>query len=316
MIRELIKIRFKQAIRATKGIGLFRFSILLSIIGFTFFALFKATVQAPNAYYISFLYIVLVALIQFQRPDKEFLKIHFHSFKQILFVEYVLLALPLFLSLLIHAQGLSIIGSLIAIAAIVNIDFKIERRSRNTVFQQLIPSSCFEWKSGSRSMLPFLLFLWAFGLITSYLTAFVPVVIFILGILISTFYEKGEPLQLILLFQKGERDFVLHKLQSQLFLFVLFIMPLIIPYLFFNLRLWYIPLVELFILLSFLGYLILLKYAFYKANNQINGSQVFKNIAFLSLLMPIFFLPIMWILTVRFYFKAQSNLKFYLNDYN
>jgi len=57
------------------------------------------------------------------------------------------------------------------------------------------------------------------------------------------------------------------------------------------------------------------KYAFFEPNIKSPAAQVFLNIGGVGLILPIF-LPVIWLLTVRFYIKSVNNLNFFLDDYN
>lgn len=93
------------------------------------------------------------------------------------------------------------------------------------------------------------------------------------------------------------------------------LLPLVLAFVLFHPELWFIPVVE-YVLISFiLMYAIFLKYAFYKPNQQLIAGQIFTAIGALSLFLP-FLIPLVWILSVRFYFKSISNLNPYLDDFN
>ena len=71
--------------------------------------------------------------------------------------------------------------------------------------------------------------------------------IFIIGISMFSFYEKCEPYQMIIVFEKNSKDFLLYKIKRQTVLFSILIIPLIFLFLFFHLDKWYIPIVEYFV---------------------------------------------------------------------
>jgi hypothetical protein len=93
------------------------------------------------------------------------------------------------------------------------------------------------------------------------------------------------------------------------------LLPLLLAFVLFHPELWYIPVIELLLISFVLWYAIFLKYAFYKPMQQLSAGQVFIAIGAMSLFLP-FLVPLVWILSVRFYFQSVSNLKPYLNDYN
>jgi len=58
-----------------------------------------------------------------------------------------------------------------------------------------------------------------------------------------------------------------------------------------------------------------MKYAFYDPGSKISANQVLIAFGPLSIFFP-FMLPVIWMLSIKFYFNAKSNLNIYLNDYN
>lgn len=315
MIQAFINIRVKQIFRALEGLGLIRTFFLIGLLVFVGFGLLMQTATTPNSFYMAGLYLIIITLIQIKRPDKLFTEINFNNFKLIFLIEYLLLMLPLFICLIYHKLWIQIISVGALTLLIVNLNYKPIRKSLNTSIQKLIPSYCFEWKAGVRKTLIFIAPLWIMGLGTSFFVGSVPIVLFILGILPLSFYEKGEPLQMILAFEMGTNRFILHKIKMQLVLFTILSIPLIIAFLTFHPDIWYIPIAEIFILITSQIYVILTKYAFYQPNSKSNGCQVFGAIGALGIIVPIF-IPVIWLLSVRFYFKSRENLNLYLNDYN
>lgn len=315
MIQAFINIRVKQIFRALEGLGLIRTLFLVGLLVFIGFGLFMQTASTLNSFYMTVLYLLIITLIQVKRPDKRFAEINFNNFKLIFLIEYLLLMLPLFICLFYHKQWMQVISVVVLTLLIVNLDFKLKPKSLNTSIQKLIPSDCFEWKGGVRKTLVLIVTLWIIGLGTSFFVGSVPVVIFILGILPLSFYEKGEPVQMILAYEMGTSRFIMHKIKMHLALFTILSIPLIIAFLFFHPELWYIPIAEFFIFITSHIYVILLKYAFYQPNNKSNAAQVFVLIGAIGMIIPVF-IPVIWLLSIRFYFKSRENLNFYLNDYN
>lgn len=315
MIQAFLKIRFKQFSRTIQGLGLIRFIFLLALVVFSAFILFVQTSKTPESFYASGVYLMIIFFIQLKRADKTFLKIHFRNFRQILMMEYLLLTLPLFFCLFYHLQWVSVISVALITVIIVNIDFKPSARSLNTAIQRLIPPDCFEWKSGLRKTLFIILSLWVIGIGTSFFIGSVPIALAILGILLWGFYEKGEPIRMILAFEKGTNSFLIHKIKTHLAFISVLAVPLIAAFLFFHPDKWYVPVGEYVIIISTNIYVILTKYAFYQPGNKSNGAQAFELIGAIAMILP-FLIPVVWLLSIRFYFKSRENLNFYLNDYN
>ncbi len=316
MIKAFIKIRLKQFLRATKGLGFVRLIFLFGFIGFLFFGLlFIQTSKIPNSYYTSGIYLIFLSVIQINRKDKRFLKIHFTNFKWILLTEYLLLLVPLLIFLVYHKQIISLISVTSLTFLIVNIDYKPRQRSLNTAIQRLIPSNYFEWKRGVRKTLFIIIILWIIGISTAFFIGSVPLIIFIQGIITLSFYDKDEPLQMILALEKGTNRFLKHKIIAQLFLFTIMSFPLILSFLVFHYDLWYVPVIEYLVFVFVLSYFILARYAFYRPNQKSSASQAYAIIGGMSLFF-FFLIPLIWLLSIYLYFKSRKKLNFYLNDYN
>ena len=315
MVRAFIRIRIKQFFRAMEGIGLVRVVFLIGLLGFLTFGMFIQLSKAPNLYYIFGAYFGVILLIHKNRSDKIFIKTHFDNYTFIYLVEYLLLASPLILCLLYYQQWLVSGVSIMVLFLIVNCNFKVKHRSLNTKIQKLIPHDSFEWKSGVRQTFVLIITLFILGLGSSFFIWSVPVIIFILGIIPLNFYEKGESLQMLIAFEMDSKRFLRHKIKTQLLLFSVISVPLILAFLIFHIELWYIPVIEYFMFVSLHIYVILTKYAFYEPNQKSGAAQIFGTIGAMGMIIPIF-IPVIWLLSIRFYFKSNNRLNFYLSDYN
>lgn len=315
MIEAFVKIRLKQFYRGLIGVGLIRIIFLIGIVGFIGIVLFIKTSESPDSYYVTGLAVLIILMVQTKRQDKLFLKTNFDNYKLICLAEYLILASVIIVLLIFHFQWIPLLLLLSAIYLIIHLDLKTKKRNLNTKLQQFIPSECFEWKGGVRQTLFILIPLWMIGLFTSFFIGSVPIVLFIIGVIPFSFYEKGEPYQMILAYEMGTNQFLFHKIKMQILLFSVLTIPLIAAFLIFHYDRWYIPIAEYFIFVSLYIYLILTKYAFYEPNRKSTSSQVFGAIGAFSGIIPLF-LPVVWLLSIRFFFKSKENLNIYLNDFN
>jgi hypothetical protein len=315
MIKALLKIRGKQFNRGLSELGLFRVLALLGIFGFLATSLFLQLEREPNIYLISAGYFGLIFLTHSKREDKLFLKSNFENFKSIFATEYLFISTPLIISLIYYSRWDVLSSFLFALAILVHIDFKIYQRVWNTKIQRLIPSESFEWKAGLRKNLILITALWLIGMGTSFYIGSVPIVLFILGIIPNSFYDRGESVQILLASEKRTNQFLIQKIKIQILIFSILSLPLILAFVLFHAERWYIPVGEYLIFVSMHIYLILTKYAFYEPDSKSPAAQIFGGIGALCALIGIF-LPVVWLLSVYFYFKSRKNLNFYLDDYN
>jgi len=315
MIIAFLIIRFKQLLRALIGIGVFRLFVLVVILFLIALGMLLQISKEPNVFIVAGVFLFIILTVHLKREDKLFLKTYYDHFKLLHFIEYFILSVPLIIMLFIHNQWLIVPVYIPFLFVIPFINIKTTYVNYNTKLQKLIPDNCFEWKGGLRKNLLSLSFIWILGFSTSFFIGSVPLVLFILGLFPLSFYEKGESLQMLLAWEIRTKSFLLIKIKNQILLFSVLSIPLIIAFVLFHPERWYIPLVEFILLLSFQIYIIVLKYAFYKPNMKSGGAQMFSAFGTISIFMP-FFIPVVWILTVWFWFKSLKTLNFYFDDYN
>ena len=315
MITEILNIRIKQLFRIVLQIGIIRAIFLLGLLSFLFLYVFVTLSEKSNQEFIVGAYILLLLSIQIKRKDKVFLNIYAKVSQSIFLFEYLLLSLPILIPLIYYGLWTYLLLFTICLIIIPFLKISIKKSSVNSVFQRIIPNENFEWKSGIRkNLIPFI-GIWLIGLSTSFFVASVPIVIFVLGMIVLSFYEKPEPLQILLADELGVKRFLIKKIKKHLILFSILIIPLILSFLIFNLEYYYIPLIEYAMFSILLIYTILLKYAFYQPNNKSGAMQIFTMIGVISLFIPVF-IPLILLLSMKFAFQASNNLNFFLNDFN
>jgi len=315
MIAKILKIRIKQLSRIIHQIGIFRTLFLSVLLSFTVLFLFLATLSKSNIEIITAAYLLLILIIHLKRKDKFFLNFYSDNPQRIFFVEYFLLSLPLILSLIYSRLWYYLIISTTLLIIISFLKINIKKSSANTIFQKFIPDDNFEWKSGIRKNLIFIILIWFAGITTSFYIASVPIAIFILGITVLGFYETPEPLQILIANELNVRKFLSKKIKNHLAIFSVLLVPLALLFTIFNTEYYYIVLIEYVILSFLLVYTILLKYAFYQPNIKSGTIQIFTMIGIIGIFIPVF-IPVILLLSIKFLFQAFNNLKFYLNDFN
>ena len=314
MIKALLIIRLKQFYRGIIGIGLIRIIFLIGLIGFLGLFLYTKTSDKSTSQLVSIGLLSLIILIQIRRGDKLFLKSHFSNYKFLVLAEYVVISFPILLLLVAYSQWVSLIYFL-SLLLILHLDLKPKYSSLNTKLQLLIPSDSFEWKAGIRKQLFIIVPIWIISAGTSFFIGSVPIAIFILGILTFSFYERGEPYQMILSYELNAKKFLFLKVKRQIQFFSIITIPLVGLFLIFNFDRWYIPVAEFLIFCSIHIYVIMTKYAFFEPNKISPAARTIGGIGVLGGIIPVF-LPVVWILTVWFYLKSINNLNYYLDDYN
>ena len=311
MVKAILKIRLKQLSRAAAEIGFFRLLFLFALAAYLVFAVYTKLQDPFYKNIIVGAFALIIFSIHAKRKDKTFLNLYSLYPQIIFFVEYLLLAIPI-LVLLVYFQFWIHIISLIAFLLVLPF-FKIplKKYNVNTWFQKQIPDDNFEWKAGIRKNIFLFLGLWFIALFTSFFIGSIPIAIFILGIMIMSFYENNESLPMLLAKEQSPKTFLKRKIWAHLFVYLTIMTPLLIAFLLFHSEYYYIPLIEVLIFSILLVYNILLKYAFYRPNEKSGGTQIFSSIGSISIFIP-FILIIVLVLSFKFLFQAIHNLKFYL----
>lgn len=315
MIVEVLNIRIKQVSRIISQIGIFRTIFLFGFIASYLLILFIKTEENKYEELMIGIFALSILFIHLKRKDKEFLEIYALKPQRIFLTEYAIISAPLIISLLYRSLWNYLIIYLFTLTLISFLKINPKKSSLNTVFQKLIPDENFEWKSGIRKYFILFVVIWPIGLFTSFFVASVPVTIFILGAVVLSFHEKSEPLEILIAGELNAMQFLMKKVKSQLLSFSILVLPLVLSFIIFHPRYYYIPLLEYIVFIILLIYTILLKYAFYQPASKSGAIQIFTMIGSFCLFIPVF-IPVILLLSIKFLFQASHKLKFYLNDFN
>lgn len=316
MIIKILFIRYKQIYREIKDVGIIGFLVMFAFLVFLAFSTFQYVGnQDYNKIFVVSAYFLIVTALHFNRADIKFLKINILSFKSIIFVEYLILSIPLLVSLLYYHKFLFFISYIFIVYILSNTpNVRISVFNFN-VLLRFVPHKCFEWKAGIRKNFIILSILWALGLILSFTYWFSPISIFFIGLIVIEFYNKNEPIQMLVAQEMDAKTFLIKKIVKALLLFSYLVLPLIFAYILFNISLWYIPILEYIVFISAIIFAIFVKYYFYVPNKNAYSKQIYVSMAFLVSLFVVS-LPVVWILSIIIYKKAVNNLEIYLYDYN
>lgn len=315
MFNAFLILRYRQIQRSLEGIGIFRFIFLMVLILGAFYAIFSILQKGDYDEFVTGGLLLILLFVQLQRKDIDFLKINLDNYRKLLWMEYLLLLAPLSGILIFTGNWFLLAVTISSLIILPFIKLKIQRRSLNTKMQLWIPAQAIEWKSGLRKGLFAITAVWLMGIVFSFFVGAVPLAIFIIGVFPLKFYEIGEPLPVLMASERSPAAFLTQKIKHQFIIFSVISFPLIVVFSVFHIGLWYIAVVEFLVLTTLHVYFILLKYAFYEPNQKTGAIEIFSGIGVVGLFVPVF-LPLVWLLSVRFYFRAITNLKCYLNDFN
>jgi hypothetical protein len=315
MIKSFLQIRLIQTKRIADQLGLPRAMLLIGLLVLAGFFLFYFAKDSAKATYVTIFFLGALLVLHLNRPDRFFLQTHFDRYKELFFAEYLVFGLPFAAAFLFYGHFLLTAVLIAGIIAILPLKLKLQQNTLNTALQRLLPDHCFEWKSGVRRSFFLIIPAWILGLSFSFLVGSIPVTMVFIGIIVTTFYERSEPLQMLLAFEKKPELFLKQKAGNHLLVFMVLMLPLFLAFLVFHASLWYIPGIIFVVLTSILLYAIFTKYAFYIPNSKSGAAGFFQALGAAALFLPVL-IPLLWLLTIRFYFKSIKQLNPYLHDFD
>jgi hypothetical protein len=322
-----------QVFRLLKEIGLLRVLVLIAILAFILLLILQTIKETKSAFSVLIIAGVIIMLIHTSRKDKLFLKMYFNRSYDIFLVEYLILTFPVIVACCIFKNWNIMIALVLICILIPLISFNSGSGIYSSVIKLLLnpfrsnfnlrlsikipvndPKS-FEWISGLRRYLVIILPIYLFVLVLSFKEYVAPAGIIVLSLLVSGFYFYGESREFIELYSWNYRTFILEKIkQSMQYLLVLY-MPIIFISLIFQFGTWYYIIGAVIIAILIQIITIIFKYALFTENADLGRNGIIVTINIVCILLP-FLWPLPIIMCIRYYFKAQANLKKYLNDFN
>lgn len=314
-VSALFKIRLMQFFRLLQELGLIR--VIIGVVAlFIAFGAFREFVSAgENLLVIPAVLVISLLLLHQKRSDRQFFKLYAEKAQILHLLEYGFLAIPLSMMLGFHGHLVEAGITLIAPLAIPFIPVLKGGLVFNSSLQKFIPDELIEWKAGVRKMLLPIALLWLIGLSTSFFIGSVPIVIFLLGMLVSGFYERMESLTILVASERSAAKFLQRKIWLSVASFTVLNLPLVLAFAIFHPDQFYIPIVELILFNLLIAYAVVVKYRFYLPEPDVKGNQMLLAIGFIGVLIP-FVLPVFLFFLLRFYFKARQNLNLYLHDFD
>jgi len=315
MLKSLLELRLKQIGRAFQELSWYHFVLFAALLLYITGWLYKLLLQQNTATGIAAAAVLLVLVLHLSRNDKRFLAHLRQAPSSIFWLEYTLLLSPLLLLLAFTANRFLILPILAALLLISCLQFRFAK-ARRAFRLTFIADACFEWKAGVRKSkwLLFLLYVTALASCGYAYTALL--LLWFITAIVSSFYQAGEPLLLLILPERGPKAFLYYRLKINLKQYLTLTFPLLLFYCMLHPK--HIPLAGIFylILLLVLTSSILTKYAHYEPNRPVSSAAGFLNsIAFLSpVLPPLLLFPL--VNAIRNYKKAINRLHLYLDDFN
>lgn len=317
VIKQIILIRIKQTFRNIIKIGIFRTLFILFFL--TYASLITYDLIKQNSAGILFIILVLslILTLHLLRTDKSFLNNITVNPQFIYFIEYILFSSPVILLCILTMRIDLIIYQIIGLMliALLKISYIFKKQNLNNFLIKLIPTECFEIKSGVRHSFWLAVPTYFLCLVFTFWIGTTPIMIFLSLLFFISFYQQCEPRNILEKNEFPPKIFLISKLIINSKVFSIIQIPLLILFMVFHIEYWWIALIEYVFATTVLVFIILLKYSMYSPNDFLNANTIMGIFATLSIVIP-FLLPVLILLIVVYYFKAIENLKQHLNAYN
>lgn len=312
MDKTLLYIRAKQIKRETDGLGLYLliFIAITAVLSVVTYFQYKTNHQA---WLVAGILSIICLAIQYTRKDKQFIYKQLDKPQLQIFLEYAILTLPFSATSLITKSWYCFPLLLLVLACISFLKFQFKHTAAFRQLSLFIPASDFEWISGIRKQyIPFI-GLYLIALVFCWVRILPLFLLWLVTIIISSFYLENEPVHLLREGNKPARKFLSGKIVNNIkYILILYSLPVIINAVFvkefLTITLLFIP-----VQIILIGFAICLKYSTYKPQTNLLGNNVAFSIVAIFSAVP-YFLPIPVILAIVYFYKAGKNLKNYLDD--
>lgn len=307
-IYQLCFFRLKQVFRVLKDLGIV---LLLLMLPFLIILVLRSLELAStqNTFVVAGLATASLLSLHLVRQDTGLLKLLKVPLPILFFTEYSLILLPFTLTIVflgnwwtplyIHAGGLMV--SLLPASL-----YKKTIQKTSGPALEWIPLGLFEWRSGFRKYWEFIVFSYLLGFALPHFMATVFILVFMLAMTISSFFEHLEGKELVEILN-NKNQLLQQKAWMMTRTFHLFFLPHYILFLIFHLQYWYLLLLLILIVELILLFSLCYKYTSYRPDSQRIYMQI--PLAFYTAAMLIPFLqPLGILMVVYFWRKAQQNL--------
>jgi hypothetical protein len=309
---KLIHVRLIQIKREAANAGFYSVIAGLFFIGAIYFCNEIYKLEKEGMYLSIFLFFICLS-IQFTRRDKIFVKNHIENPNLEILSEYILLIIPFSITSIWSQNWFYFPLLIICLLPLPFIRNKSGQSTHLKNLSNVIPSSYFEWLSGLRKNFYFFLFLYVAALALSWFYILPLIILWLITISILPFYTEGESLRILREYNLNSNDFLKKKITDHVRLLLIIFSPVLILNLLFVLENWYLIIAFVITSISLLVFAISLKYSFYVPDQKQNSQSVLLSLVSISSLIP-YLLPLPVIMAIRYYIKAKSNLRIYLDD--
>jgi hypothetical protein len=283
--------------------------IISSVIGFI---IYNQLTKYPNNIIITIIYAWILFTYHQSRKDKEFLKSLYQNLHLLYFIEYLFFSIP-FLILVIISYNIVLIPVVLALISIVIFLPEMHQVSISKIRYDIIFTNSYEWISGCRTSIIYLIFFYSLSIIVV-LNTYLAILVYLFILLqCSNFYRECESASLLFLPGKNSLSYISYKIRTSIINFHTLSLPFYILTIFLHPDFWWLLVLLSVSAILCLVFCICLKYASYVPDKKNAGNNIISMIGIISSIIP-FTYPLAIILTVRYLISANKKLKVYLDD--
>ena len=308
---DYLLFRFKQIYRALKDIGIGNVILLLPVVIITVLGALQHILTSKNLSAALFLLFV-IASIHFARKDRFFLEQLKVPLLLFFLLDYLIICSPVLICFLFWAKwfNLLVLGLGTLMLSLIKPTYaSSSKRNRLTLLHlKWIPISLFEWRSGVRKNIIGFIALYFLGIFLSYYPITLPIVLFIMALGISSFFQVFENKDLLLAVNRN-MDLLPIKSFGSLKIFNLIMLPHYILFVIQHNSYQYLLFLMVISILSqfIIVFSICMKYKSYRFSAYKLYSSLPLAIFIGTMCMP-FLWPITIIMLIQYWKKAQENL--------
>jgi hypothetical protein len=311
MFNFILSLRIKQFFRGLTEIGFIRVVIIIPFMVIILLGMLENLMKQSLWVVFGVLALILISL-HFNRKDKHFLKVLKNQRFTLFSIEYLVISLPFLVWFLIENAWFQIVASfiLIGISPFINWTFIYQNSTARLHFPKFMTKD-FEWITGIRKNIGYIIPIYILAIILSYLTVSVLAALLLLAIISTTFYlEPCETRDFLHLYANAPSEFMRQKSTRALGLYVLFSIPLSIAFLIFHMEYWYLLIIALAIGSVIQLTSITLKYMTFTPKESSQRNAILLGFLIICWLTP-FLQPVPLLMTITYYRKAVNRLKIF-----
>jgi len=312
---NFLLVRKAQLFREIKALG-FLYSAIVAGATFLLLAFFlKSQVSIQNAGISGVVLTFVIAMIHFSRKDHRFIELVTEWPFLIYFIEYCTLATPFVLLSCIALGNPFFMLILFPVAGISFLKVASRPVVNFNTSSKLISETNFEWKAGMRKTGGLLGILWLAAMALTVVPFASIIALWFMLLVISSFYDEGEPREMVESYQLDAVKFLKVKILSQLKAFFIPALPVLLLFLYFFPERWWVMILFMVFSALNIGVFVLSKYAVWRSAEINRSGNIVNAMCLLGLFLP-FFLPLPIAVIIKNYRRSLHNLKPLLHDYH